>query len=84
MPVYLYRARDRAGKLLEGRTEAHSEQELAALLRQQGLFITSLEEEKPLKSTLQREITLGGGKKKVELQDLAVFARGISTMLEAG
>ncbi len=84
MPVYLYRARDRAGKLLEGRTEAQSEQEVAALLRQQGLFITSLEEEKPLKSALQREITLGGGKKKVELQDLAVFARGISTMLEAG
>ena len=82
MPAYLYRARDKTGKLLEGRIEAQSEQEAAAILRRGGVFITSLEEEKAIKATLKREITLG--RKKVELQDLAVFARGISTMLEAG
>ncbi|HQE25963.1 MAG TPA: type II secretion system F family protein, partial [Candidatus Atribacteria bacterium] len=82
MPAYLYRARDKTGKLLEGRIEAQSEQEAAAILRRGEVFITSLEEEKARKATLKREITLG--RKKVELQDLAVFARGISTMLEAG
>jgi len=84
MPTYLYRARDKSGKLLEGRIEAQSEQEVVATLRRGGVFITSLEEEKAAKSSLQREIHLGGGSRKVELQDLAVFARGISTMLEAG
>ncbi len=84
MPAYLYRARDKSGKLLEGKIEASSEREAADILRRGGVFITSLEEEKALKATLQREIKLGGGGKKVELQDLAIFARGISTMLEAG
>ena len=84
MPAYLYRVRDKTGKLLEGKIEASSEQEAADILRRGEVFITSLEEEKARKATLKREIKLGGGGKKVELQDLAVFARGISTMLEAG
>ncbi len=84
MPIYAYKARDRSGKLSEGRIEAQNEKQAVARLKDQGFFVTSLEEEHLL-PPVQRELSLlAGFRNRVKLQDLANFARGVATMLEAG
>jgi len=85
MPVYTYRVRDRQGQLSEGKIEAQNEKEALAHLKERGFFVTFLSEEGALTST-RKETTLFSGLKgsRVKLQDLANFARGIATMLDAG
>lgn len=85
MPLYTYKVRDRQGNLSEGKIEAQNEKEALAYLKERGFFITALFEESTL-SPSRKEVTFFSGFKsaKVKLQDLANFARSISTMLEAG
>ncbi|GFN23291.1 MAG: type II secretion system F family protein [Thermoanaerobacteraceae bacterium] len=74
-----YRARDAAGKLVQGFIEADNEQAAGRLLRSRGLFITELRpvEDQPdyLRSLLW---------KRVGRRDLALFCRQLGTMLAAG
>jgi type II secretory pathway component PulF len=82
MPSFVYRARDFSGKQVEGRLEAQSEREVAAILRERGYFVTAIQEDRP--QLLQKEISLSLGTQRVNLKDLALFARGLAVMLEAG
>ncbi|HSV31735.1 MAG TPA: type II secretion system F family protein [Atribacteraceae bacterium] len=82
MSTFTYRVRDTAGRISEGTIDALNEREAAVSLRERGFFITAIAEEKP--SVLKREISFLSHSKKVSLQDLAMFARSVSTMLEAG
>ncbi len=74
MPVFEYVARDMSGQALRGRVQAQDSQHAAALLRAQGLFLTSLRSE-------TRTSRAVGPLRPV---DLANFAHHVSTLLGAG
>lgn len=77
-----YQVRDRAGKIIKGRIEADSQAAVAAKLKGMGLA--------PLSITavgtkgLSRELKLPGIGGGVKLKDLAVMARQLATMIDAG
>ena len=84
MSNYIYKVRDTLGATHEGSMEANSERDAVIALRDRGYFITSITEEKP--KGLKKEISLFSTSKggKINLKELALFSRGIATMLEAG
>ncbi|MHB8926911.1 MAG: type II secretion system F family protein [Bacillota bacterium] len=83
---YNYRARDGAGKNVEGAIEGESERQVVEKLRGRGLLVTRIE--------VSRDINLktisGFGRSrqskqgKVSLKALAVFCRQFATMIGAG
>lgn len=75
-----YSARDREGKLLNGRTDAPNEAAAAAKLRNQGYTPVSVKE---AGGGMNREINLSFGS-GVGLKDLAVMARQFATMINSG
>lgn len=78
MPLYRYKAKDSDGRTLSGTLEAESEKSLVNLLREKGLVIVGLTEEK-------RRTKLGKGRKgKVKADDLVIFSRQLATMVNAG
>lgn len=83
MPVYVYRVRDRSGNISSGRIEASGVQEAALRLREQGFFVTAIEEERVGKVSERKPSSLFEAK-KVKLSELASFVRGLSVMLESG
>lgn len=82
MPVYTYRVANRNGNVSSGRIEAPSVREAVLTLREQGFFVTFIEEEKVGVSQKQSLSLFGTG--SVKLAELASFVRGLSVMLEAG
>ncbi len=85
MSNFLYRVRDRSGQMNQGTIEAANEREAAAILRERGYFVTSISENRPTIAKQKISFTSSlGVKPAASLQDLALFSRGISTMLEAG
>jgi len=76
---YAYKVRDHAGRFREGKVKAESEKAVADKLVAMGYV--------PLQVTkagvgMQKEISFG--RKKVKPKDLAVFARQLATMIDAG
>jgi len=80
MATYIYKVRDRSGKIFSGDMEGNSRDSVVARLREMNYFITSVTEKKKnfLAST---EITFF---KKIKLKDLTIFYRQFSTMVNAG
>lgn len=78
MPEFKYKARDSRGGGVEGLLEAENEKAIITNLRSKGLVIIKLELQKKKKSIF------GPGKKKIKLADTVVFARQLSTMVNAG
>jgi len=78
--TYAYKVRDRAGKTVSGTIEAESPSAVANKLKGMGYAPISIEAFNP---GMKREIKLGG-KKKVKLKDLAIFARQFATMINSG
>ena len=82
MPTsYLYKVRDREGRMLDGTLEAESEEAVVSRLRQFGYAPISIEAEKG--AGLKTELRLPG-RSKVKLKDLAVFSRQFATMINSG
>ena len=82
MPTsYLYKVRDREGRMLDGTLEAESEDAVVSRLRQFGYAPISIEAEKG--AGLKTELRLPG-RSKVKLKDLAVFSRQFATMINSG
>lgn len=80
---YTYRAVDAAGgAVVKGTIEASSENAVAAKLRAQGL--TPLEVALTSKTGLNREITIPGMQKRVKVAVLAVFAKQMAGLINAG
>jgi len=83
MAYYKFLARTREGKPEEGFQEAHNEDELIGILQSQGLTIVTFKE-------VRKEDLKAGPKKKrkmspgVKLDDLIIFSRQLSTLLNAG
>jgi type IV pilus assembly protein PilC len=76
MNTYQYTAKDRFGQNRSGIIDAASESEVAELLHRQDLIIVSI------RGTKKKIITAID--KKVKLDELAIFARQLATMLDAG
>ncbi|MHC1695276.1 MAG: type II secretion system F family protein [Eubacteriales bacterium] len=76
MAVYVYKARDKYGKLISGEFEAAGKQNLIDRLRDEGLYlITGAEKRKSIDITLSKKLTP---------KDLTVFCRQLSVMMSAG
>jgi type IV pilus assembly protein PilC len=80
---YAYTSRNNSGKVVKGKVEAPSE--AAALTKIRGLGLQPVSVEESAAGTgLQREITIPGFEKGVDLKALAIMSRQMSTMISAG
>jgi type IV pilus assembly protein PilC len=77
-----YQVRDKAGKTINGKLEAPSQQAVAAKLREMGYAPVSITEAK--ESALSKELSIPGFGEKVKTEDLAVFSRQFATMINSG
>jgi type IV pilus assembly protein PilC len=80
---YDYKTRNSSGKLVKGRLEAATESAAAAKLNGMGLTPVAIKEA-AAGTGLNKEISFGGGGKQINLKDLAVMTRQLSTMIGAG
>jgi type IV pilus assembly protein PilC len=80
--TFEYAVRDRAGKIVKGRIEAPNQTAVANRLKTMGLAPMSISEVG--NAGLQREISIPGFGDKISLKDLAIMARQLSTMIDAG
>jgi type IV pilus assembly protein PilC len=78
MPNFRYTAKDAAGKTITSNADSKNRDSVIETLRKQGLTIISLEEDKASQVKTARMA------KKVKLDDLVIFSRQLSTMVEAG
>jgi type IV pilus assembly protein PilC len=84
MPVFEYKARDRSGKMVTATMEAASQRDVAASLRDKGLYISEI---KAPKQGLQADIKLPKWLdigSKPNLRDVTVFSRQFATVINAG
>ena len=79
MGLYSYEVIDRQGRSITGKMNADHEMAVADNLRKMGLTVLDITEvrESPLSTLFQR-------KRKVKLDDLAMFSRQLLTLLESG
>ena len=80
MPVFIYRARDQTGRLIEGSLEADSERGVVAQLRERGYVATALHEQVTAPSVGAQIRALS----TVPRPDLVLFTRQLATMVGAG
>lgn len=82
MGVFVYRARDPGGQVVNGKIDAQSEQELISRLRNQGFLVLGIERDRDLQSIMNNPS--GWFARRPSGKDLAVFARQFATMVSAG
>ncbi|HYB24838.1 MAG TPA: type II secretion system F family protein, partial [Solirubrobacteraceae bacterium] len=78
MSTYVFKAIDHAGAKARGEVEADSKQAVADQLKQRGLIVLDIADKHSSKNI---EIALV---KRVKANDLAIFARQLSTMISSG
>jgi general secretion pathway protein F len=81
MPVYDYKGLDSKGKAVKGKIDGDNAKIARAKLRRQGIFPTEVVEKKTIP-----EAAKGGifkFKKKINIQDLALFTRQLATLIKA-
>jgi type IV pilus assembly protein PilC len=85
MPTFAYVAKDRrTGQEVQQTQEAASKDALIKRLRDQGLVVSSVEEQKTAKLAKKgRSFSFGFGG-RVGLKDLSIFCRQFATMINAG
>lgn len=80
MATFVYKVRDRTGKIFTGSMEGENRSSVVSRLREMDYFITSINEKRQ-GFALLKEITLF---KKIKLRDLTIFYRQFATMVNAG
>ena len=81
MPTYTYTARDRSGRVQTATMEAASQREVAAALRDKGLFVSEI---KAPKAGLNMDIKMPAFLDRVGLRDVTIFSRQFATVINAG
>ncbi|POH70992.1 type II secretion system F family protein [Cryobacterium zongtaii] len=81
--AYAYKGRNAAGRIVKGRVDASSELAVTSRLRTMGLTPISIAEASA-GTGLNREINIGGFRKRVKLADLAIMSRQMATMISSG
>ncbi len=100
MPIFQYTAMDSAGKEKKGRMEAENENAVTSALKEQGLFPTSIKEDKSKSKSSRasapgsagaqsgkKSLMSGGisfGTPKVKVKELTILTRQIAILLDAG
>ena len=85
MAVFHYRGVSASsGKDVRGVREAESPKVLRALLRKDGIVLTSAEESKAQEQKKARDIQLFAFMKRPSVSDIAFFTRQLATLLRAG
>ena len=79
--TYVYRVRDREGKLLEGSLEAESQVLVANKLRQMGYVPIAIDKQGGGLGSKEFSINFGTG---VKLKDISIFSRQFATMINSG
>ncbi len=80
MPLYTYKVKNKAGKILSGESKVKSEAELKGIFEQKGLVPLEIKEKNALTDISQISFL----KQKVKTKDLAMFCRQFAIVLEAG
>jgi len=80
MATFVYKVRDRAGKIFTGNMEGENRNAIVSRLREMNYYITSIIEKKQ-GILLLKKITLF---QRVKLRDLTIFYRQFATMVNAG
>ena len=78
MPVFQYTVRDSTGQMRTGTSEAENQEILKKRLQEQGFQVNDV------KQTGKSKRGAGSGWGRVKLNDLAIFCRQFSTMIDAG
>lgn len=81
MLQFKYAAKDKTGRSITGISEAIDERSLAEMLRNQGLFVISIQPEKRKGETVS---FLAKFRSKVKLTELVLFSRQMATMIDSG
>ena len=84
MPVYHYKARDKAGAVLNGTVESASREAVAAQLDDMGYFPVSIQEQRSGLFPRNFLDNLQTWMYPISLEDLIVFTRQLSTLISAG
>ena len=84
MPVFKYVARDKSGQQVEQTQDAQSKDTLIKSLRDQGLYVSSISEQKTAAVAKKSKGFSFGFGKRVGLKDIAIFCRQFATMINAG
>jgi len=80
MSTFVYKVRDRRGKIFTGSIEGKNEGAVVSRLREMDYFITSISEKKQ-NLLFSKQITLF---QRVKIRDLTIFYRQFATMVNAG
>jgi type IV pilus assembly protein PilC len=80
MATFVYKVRDRAGKIFSGNMEGENRNAVASRLKEMNYYIASIIEKKQ-GILLLKKITLF---QRVKLRDLTIFYRQFATMVNAG
>ncbi len=73
-----------SGKAVKGIRDAENQRALRALLRKDGVMLTSAQEEAEKKAKTQREIDLLAPLRRVSTSDVAIMTRQLATLVRAG
>ena len=79
MPRFKYISKDENARTITGQVVAEDEDAVIKELRRRNLIIVSISE---LKEVSLKNVSIGGN--KVKSDDLVIFARQLSTLVEAG
>lgn len=79
MKRFIYKAKDKSGKLVKGEVEASNEYVAAKLVRKQGLVVLGIKQKIESPFTIIKKL-----KDKISPSDIATFTRQFSTMVNAG
>ena len=82
MAKFKYVVKDKENKTMKGVLETESKDSAIRSLRDKGLIIISLDEER--KNYFSLSSILPEGNKKIKIDDLVVFSRQLATMVDAG
>lgn len=80
MATFVYKVRDRTGKIFTGSMEGENRSSVVSRLREMDYFITSISEKKR-SFFFSKEITLF---QRIKFRDLTIFYRQFATMVNAG
>ena len=80
---FAYTSRNDSGKIVKGKVDAQSEAAALTKIRGLGLQPVTVEEAKAA-TGLNREITIPGFEKGVDLKSLAIMTRQLATMISSG
>ncbi|HCL90937.1 MAG TPA: type II secretion system protein F, partial [Candidatus Atribacteria bacterium] len=80
MATFVYKVRDRSGKIFTGNMEGDNRSSVVSRLREMDYFITSVSEKRG-NILFSKQINIF---KSIKLRDLTIFYRQFATMVNAG